>query len=508
MQTTTELLLTFLLNACWQVPLIFVLASAGDYFLRDTSTRYRHWLWIGALMFSVSVPLLSALPDVRAALVMPSNRASFDTGQAIAFTKPITTATVTSLSDSKFHLGLWVAVVILALITAVVMFRLLLLIRAAIATSRIRRGASLVPSSELFDEILSRCSAAVLNRNVKLEILQSSAVHVPVTFGVLRPVIILPERLISGATNELLLSAVGHELVHVARRDYLLNLGYEILYLPLSFHPIASVIRRRIRQTRELCCDEVVARTIVKPDAYARSLVKLASSAPPITRLSLTTTVGIADADILEARIMSLLRKPKLTARWKKVSLAILSLLLLVPCISAAQFAMRFEIARAQEPSVQQQERKEKESREKEQVEREKTKEVRLRTMNGETRGFAETLDPQEREEVLRKQELELEMREKIHAALARLAKVSMEQAIQVATSQAPGQVLECSLVADHWEEPGKLARDGHVLYHVVIVAGDDASGGATHVLVNAIDGSVFKVEKELPRKLRSAEPR
>jgi hypothetical protein len=48
---------------------------------------------------------------------------------------------------------------------------------------------------------------------------------------------------------------------------------------------------------------------------------KLASSAPPLQRLSVSTTVGIADADILEARIMSLLRKPKLDTRRKRVNL-------------------------------------------------------------------------------------------------------------------------------------------------------------------------------------------
>ena len=94
---------------------------------------------------------------------------------------------------------------------------------------------------------------------------------------------------------------------------------------------------------------------------------------------------------------------------------------------------------------------------------------------------------------------MELEMREVMHAALVRLAKINMDQAIQIATSQQPGKVMVCTLDATGWEEPGKLSKDGVVFYRVVIA--DEATGGATHIWVNAVDGTVIKSEKELPRK-------
>ena len=100
-----------------------------------------------------------------------------------------------------------------------------------------------------------------------------------------------------------------------------------------------------------------------------------------------------------------------------------------------------------------------------------------------------------------------MEMRAVRQAALVRLAKISMEQAIQIATSQQPGKVLSASLEATHWEEPGKLAKDGTVFYHVEI-ADESSDGVSTHVLVNAVDGTVMKTEKELPRKQRSPDIR
>ena len=71
--------------------------------------------------------------------------------------------------------------------------------------------------------------------------------------------------------------------------------------------------------------------------------------------------------------------------------------------------------------------------------------------------------------EIARKQDIELEARAVMHAALVQLAKINMDQAIQVATSQQPGKVLICSLGATGWEEPGKLGKDGKVFYHVII---------------------------------------
>ena len=112
--------------------------------------------------------------------------------------------------------------------------------------------------------------------------------------------------------------------------------------------------------------------------------------------------------------------------------------------------------------------------------------------------------DPQFAAEIERRRELEIEMRAVTQAALVKLARISMEQAIQVATSKQPGTVLLATLGAKGWEEPGKLGKDGVVFYHVEIAEGTE--GAATHVFVNAIDGTVLKTEKVKPRKPKTPE--
>jgi uncharacterized membrane protein YkoI len=190
--------------------------------------------------------------------------------------------------------------------------------------------------------LIAKCQTAIGVSRVR--VVCSASVPVPITAGVFNPLIILPAQLLSEADEEALLSAIGHELVHVARQDYVLNLVYELIYLPLSFHPAAAVLRRRIKQTRELCCDELVAKKLLAPEVYARSLLRLVGSVPRASRLAPDTTMGITDADILEVRIMSLFKTSELSTRRKRLLLIASSLLLAAPCVAAAAFAVQLDI--------------------------------------------------------------------------------------------------------------------------------------------------------------------
>jgi beta-lactamase regulating signal transducer with metallopeptidase domain len=484
MRLSSQLLLTFLLNACWQIALMTALASLGSWLLRNSFARYRHWVWATALCLAFLVPAFTSLRTLFDEVTPTNTAASFEMGNTTAFAPEAVARLPVTSSDSTFKINQSLGLTILGIYFAFLLYSLFKLIQAWQTTRTIRRRAIEIEPNDNVAQVLHRCELEFGTRAGSVRVFRSDTLPVPVTTGLFNPVIILPESLLREGNVELLTSAIAHEFIHVARRDYLLNLIYELLFIPVSFHPAAALLRRRVRETRELCCDELVAERILNAEVYARSLVRLASSAPPLRRLSVTTTVGIADADILEARIMSLLKKPNFRTRWKKSLLLAVSLLLLVPCAAAAAFAMRFDVETTpQEPATQ----------EKEKVEMQRRKE-----MSGEMRERMEH-DPQFREEVERKERVEMEMREVRQAALVRLAKINMDQAIQIATSQQPGKVLLCSLEASHWEAPGKLANDGFVFYHVMIANEGDV--GATHVWVNAVDGSIIKTEKELPRK-------
>ncbi len=491
----SQLLLTFLLNACWQIALIAALASLGSWLLRNSVARYQHWVWVSALCLAFLVPAFTSSQTLLNTPTQTIPAVPFVTESISPLSQepvPNLSSTTTAL-PSTFLLNQTLGLSLLTIYFGFLVFRIFKLVQAWATTRSIKRDAVELEPDERVAAVINRCEIEFGTRSGAVKVFRSETLPVPVTIGLTHPVIILPESLLRDGNLDLLTSAIGHEFIHVARRDYLLNLVYELLFVPISFHPAAAVIRRRVKQTRELCCDELVAERILNAEVYARSLLRLAGSAPPLRRLSVTTTVGIADADILEARIMSLLKKPNLHTRWKKLLLVAVALLLVVPCVAAATFAMRFDVeTNAQDPAVQEKERKEKEVLE--------TKMRRANDLDELKMKMAQ--DPAFREEFERKRQVEMEMREVRQAALIRLAKINMDQAIQIATSQQPGKVLLCTLDAKGWEEPGKLARDGVVFYHVIIA--DETTPGASHVWVNAIDGSIIKTEKELPRKRKA----
>ena len=50
MKTSSQLLLTFFLNAVWQIALVAALASFSSWLLRNSAARYLHWIWVSALL--------------------------------------------------------------------------------------------------------------------------------------------------------------------------------------------------------------------------------------------------------------------------------------------------------------------------------------------------------------------------------------------------------------------------------------------------------------------------
>jgi len=349
MRTISQLLLTFLLNACWQIALIATVAALCARLLRGTTVRHQNLLWVTALAFSFGLPVLTCAPlfggpffsEPPRATVQPVRGAFIPAPQLILDAQePLPMAS--NEAPPYIAINRNVAAVV------IVLYLLFLFYRSGKLFVAWRRARSLKRSARLID-LPERVRATVRESQTALgaprvRILCSTSVPVPVAVGSLDPLIILPEALLLETDQGVLTAAIGHELVHVLRRDYLLNLIYELISLPLSFHPATALVKRRIRETRELSCDELVTEKLLDATVYARSLVHLAGSAVNLGRSGATITVGIADADILEERVMTILRKPKISSRRRNLLLVAATLFFVVPCAVAAPFALRINI--------------------------------------------------------------------------------------------------------------------------------------------------------------------
>lgn len=107
----------------------------------------------------------------------------------------------------------------------------------------------------------------------KVALLQSELVKVPVTIGFLKPVILLPVgmvfQLATGQVDTILL----HELAHIYRRDYLVNILQSIVEAIFFFNPAILWISALIREEREACCDDIVLENVTQKGNYLEALM-------------------------------------------------------------------------------------------------------------------------------------------------------------------------------------------------------------------------------------------
>lgn len=90
-----------------------------------------------------------------------------------------------------------------------------------------------------------------------VRLFESAMVKTPMVIGHLKPVILLPLGTISGLGSKQVESILAHELAHIARNDYLVNILQSIVEIFLFFNPAMWWISARIREERENCCDDI-----------------------------------------------------------------------------------------------------------------------------------------------------------------------------------------------------------------------------------------------------------
>lgn len=340
MQNTSQMLLTFLLNSLWQVTLIGGVAWVLSLPLQHAPARYRHRLWVGTLSASFLLPMFS--------LVAPTlgfwSRLSWQhiPGQ------PGSTIHNVFFSGTQFYLpaaGVSLNPVWLAMLVWIYgLFLVARGIRLAAAwrkTNQMRKAACALDASTEVSLLASRCQSAM---QVAAPLLRSAVARTPLTLGIMNPVIILPETLIQSARAEDWIAALLHEISHIRRRDFLQNLFHEFLHWPVSFHPVAGLVRRQIARTRELACDEMAA-NLIGPHSYAKSLVSMAALLTNLPRASHAGySLGVFDTNILEERIMKLLHSRSVSPLQAKTLLMFAAVALAASSLCAAAFGLTISI--------------------------------------------------------------------------------------------------------------------------------------------------------------------
>jgi HEAT repeat protein/beta-lactamase regulating signal transducer with metallopeptidase domain len=126
-----------------------------------------------------------------------------------------------------------------------------------------------------------------------IQLLESTLVQVPAVVGAFRPVLLVPVSAFTGLTPGQLEVLLAHELAHIRRHDYLVNLLQSVVETLLFYHPAVWWVSRRIREEREHCCDDLAVASCGDRALYAGALLELERLRAPDLGLAAAATGGV-----------------------------------------------------------------------------------------------------------------------------------------------------------------------------------------------------------------------
>jgi Zn-dependent protease with chaperone function len=165
--------------------------------------------------------------------------------------------------------------------------RLLMGFISAAALRRSRNALVLAEWQQTLDRLIERMH---VSRSVRL--LATDRVDSPSVIGWLRPVILAPVGVLCGLAPEQVEALLAHELAHVLRHDYLVNVLQGIAESLLFYHPAVWWISNQVRAEREHCCDDLAVAASGDVLVYARALAQLESMRPAHFKAALSANDG------------------------------------------------------------------------------------------------------------------------------------------------------------------------------------------------------------------------
>jgi uncharacterized protein (TIGR03435 family) len=184
--------------------------------------------------------------------------------------------------------------------------------------------------------------AARMGIRGRIEIVTSDTTLGPGVIGWLRPLILLPPATAMGLTTAQLDAVLAHELAHIRRHDYLVNVIQMVAETLLFYHPVVWWVSRQLRIERESCCDDEAVRVCGDATVYARALVTMAKRRAPA--LAIGTTGGS-----LPDRVRRLLgvggKEPRRSAPFALTATVVALTSITIASVDAQREPARFEVA-------------------------------------------------------------------------------------------------------------------------------------------------------------------
>ena len=289
-----------LVHFLWQGAAIAAIAGITLWFLRDRTPQTRYAVACVALFAMLAAPLITAValsrstavPGGLTPLFVPAPAGPDDA--AVPDARSILSNRSMARSVSSADLVRpgprdWLPVVVLMWIAGVGVL-LLRLLGGWWHIHRLHRASRAAAPSAWAGT--SGRIAARLGLSHHVQVVDSLLVDTPAVIGWMRPIVLLPVAAFGGLSPSQIEAILAHELAHIRRHDFLVNLLQTFAETILFYHPAVWWLSARIRTEREHCCDVVALSICGDAVSYAEALVELEGKRTRHSHLAVAATGG------------------------------------------------------------------------------------------------------------------------------------------------------------------------------------------------------------------------
>ncbi|MCC7318712.1 MAG: M56 family metallopeptidase, partial [Bacteroidales bacterium] len=296
-----------LLHSLWQSGLVALVTFLLLKLMHKTTAQSRYLIAAIALLATLVLPVVTFIKLYQPALAL---RPAIETSENIV-------SVAYTLADTQFHIESWfdrAEMFVLQLAPLFFWFWLAGMIFMALRMSggyflayRFRR-VGVVGVGHEWEQRLKQIGDA-LHVKTKVVLLESVKITVPMVVGILKPCIILPLGTLSRLPFDQVEMILAHELAHIKRADFMVNIFQSLIETILFFNPFVWWISSVIRAERENICDDMALMTSGKNLSLVKALANLAAAIRPETASN--TLITFNQINTMK-RIERLIRKPKL----------------------------------------------------------------------------------------------------------------------------------------------------------------------------------------------------
>jgi TonB family protein len=329
----------YLVNSLWMVPLVFAAAWAAAGVVRSAGARAEHRVWVAALWMEALLPGLQVRPADVWHIMLAFWRWGTKAGDGdVRIT--VAAAAVQAHGGLQLPHNLLSAIV-MAYACSVLYFA------ARLAWGLWKTYAiecEAVPA-ELEGTIAARWEWHKRSAGVRDAVVSLSAkTRGPATLGMWCGVLVVPRGFFEGMEENEVDVVMAHECAHMRRRDFGKNVLYSVMALSVAYHPLLWLTFARLTESREMVCDAIAAEAVRGRESYARSLLRLASLFVESEPARTFHAIGIFDANSLERRVMSLMRR-KQTAGWALGGAMLAACVAIGAATCASALALRMDVS-------------------------------------------------------------------------------------------------------------------------------------------------------------------